>query len=176
MHRAWLTGVFNHAAVIGLAAVVALHLHSAPALAQGSTGGSIGKQDKSLSGGQDGGSTSAPRERSTSRERDRPSRGERSSRREHSGGGSGGFDGAWASMVINKTCQGQTATGVVAISGGRMVSDGFAGKVSSSGSVTGVWAGGGVSATISGRMSGQRGSGTWRSSNGCTGVWTLSKQ
>jgi hypothetical protein len=144
-----------------------LQLSAVPALAQGATGGSIGKQDKSVSGGQDGGA------RSTSRERERPSRSERSSKR--SGGGGGNFDGQWASASFGRTCPEKT-TAVVTIAGGSMSSEGFSGRVSSSGSVSGMWSGSGLTATVSGRISGQRGSGSFRRSDGCVGGWTLVKQ
>jgi hypothetical protein len=65
---------------------------------------------------------------------------------------------------------------VVAISGGRMVSDGFTGPVSGSGSVRGVWGGSGLSATVTGRISGNSGSGTFRRSDGCEGGWTLTRR
>ena len=152
-------------------AVLALHLHAAPAMAQGATGGSIGKQDKSLSGDQGGGGSS----RSTSRERERPSRSERSPPKRSGSGGGGNFDGTWSSASAGRTCSDRT-TDVVTISGGQMSGTGFSGRVSSSGSVSGVWAGSGISATVSGRMSGRSGSGSFRRSDGCVGTWTLSKQ
>ena len=173
----WRVGGFVRGASLVVAAIVCLS--GGPAFSQGSTGGSIGKQDKSVGGGEDGGGGS----RSTSRERERPSkseRSERSSKRERSGGGGGGggggnFDGTWASASQGTTCSDRTSA-VVAISGGNMVSDGFTGRVTSSGSVSGVWAGSGITATVSGHMSGRSGSGTFRRSDGCVGVWSLSKQ
>jgi hypothetical protein len=154
-------GTFVRLSACIAATALALSLHPAPALAQGSTGGSIGKQDKSISGGQDGGVRSAPRERSS------PKR--------SGGGGGGNFDGTWASASAGQTCSDRT-TDVVTISGGRMTGTGFTGRVSGSGSVSGVWAGSGISASVSGRMSGSRGSGTFRRSDGCVGTWTLTRQ
>jgi hypothetical protein len=157
------------------AAATMFCLQAGPALSQSAVGGSIGKQDKSVSGGgEDSGGS-----RSTSRSRERePSHSERSSRRERGGGGGGGggnFDGTWASASAGRTCSDRTSA-VVAISGGNMVSDGFTGRVSSSGSVSGVWAGSGLSAKVTGHMSGRSGSGTFTRSDGCVGTWTLSKQ
>jgi hypothetical protein len=157
-------------ALAGLTLVFALQLSAAPALAQGSTGGSIGKQDKSISGDQDGGGS-----RSTSRERERPSKSERSSSRSRSGSGGGNFDGTWNGASFGRTCSDKTA-GVVVISGSRMAGDGFSGTVTGSGSVSGLWAGSGLSATVSGRISGSSGSGSFRRSDGCVGTWTLVKQ
>jgi hypothetical protein len=163
------------------AAVMTLCLPASPALSQSAVGGDIGKQDKSISGGgEDSGgsrSTSRSREREPSRS-ERSSHSDRSSRRERGGGGGGGggsFDGTWASASAGRTCTDRTSA-VVAISGGNMVSDGFTGHVSGSGSVSGVWAGSGLSARISGHMSGRSGSGTFTRSDGCVGTWTLSKQ
>jgi hypothetical protein len=153
----------------GLATAFILYLHAAPALAQGSTGGSIGKQDKSISGDQDGGGS-----RSTSQERSPKS--ERSSKSRSGGGGGGNFDGTWASASFGRTTCSDKTTAVVAISGGRMVSDGFTGTVSGSGAVRGVWAGSGLSATVTGRISGNSGSGTFRRSDGCEGGWTLTRR
>jgi hypothetical protein len=159
MRLAWPVGIF--------AGIFALHLHAAPALAQGSTGGSIGKQDKSISGDQDSGGS-----RSTSRERERPAK----SRSSGGGGGGGNFDGTWASASQGRTTCSDRVTDVVTIAGGQMVGTGFTGRVTGSGSVSGVWAGSGLSATVSGRLSGRSGSGTYRRSDGCAGTWTLSKQ
>lgn len=48
-------GRFARGALAGATALVTLYLQQPPAMAQGSTGGNIGKQDKSVSGEQDGG-------------------------------------------------------------------------------------------------------------------------
>jgi hypothetical protein len=155
-------GTLVRLSVCAAAAALVLALQAAPAVAQGSTGGSIGKQDKSISGGQDGGAVrSAPRERSA------PKR--------SGGGGGGNFDGTWASASAGQTCSDRT-TDVVTISGGRMTGTGFNGRVSGSGSVSGLWAGSGITASVSGRMSGNSGSGTFRRSDGCVGTWTLRRQ
>ena len=168
VRSAGLFGKFS--ALAGLATILAIHLYATPALAQGATGGSIGKQDKSISGDQDGGGS-----RSTSQERSPKS--ERSSKSRSGGGGGGGnFDGTWASASFGRTTCSDKTTAVVAISGGRMVSDGFTGTVSGSGAVRGVWAGSGLSATVTGRISGNSGSGTFRRSDGCEGGWTLTRR
>jgi hypothetical protein len=168
MRVAVLAGFLARGTLAGLAIAFALHLQLTPVQAQGSTGGSIGKQDKSVSGDQDGG----VRSRS-----ERPTRGERSSSKRSGGGGGGGnFDGTWASASQGRTTCSDRTTDVVTISGGRMTGTGFTGRVSGSGSVSGVWAGSGISASVSGRLSGRSGSGSFRRSDGCAGTWTLSKQ
>ena len=57
-----------------------------------------------------------------------------------------------------------------------MSGTGFSGRVSGSGSVSGLWSGSGITASVSGRHVGPRGSGSFRRSDGCVGTWTLSKQ
>ena len=133
----------------------------APALAQGSTGGSIGKQDKSVSGEQDS-PRSSPRKESPKRERS---------------GGSGNFDGTWTSVAIsNNGCTG-TSKATVTISGGSVTTnDGLSGTVSGSGAMRAVWSGKGMTGTLSGRFSGQTGQGTFSRSDGCSGSWSMSKQ
>ena len=155
---------FRLAAACGIAAILAFALHAPTALAQGSTGGSIGKQDKSISGDGGGGVRSAPRERSRS---ERPAK--------RSGGG-GNFDGTWSSASQGRTTCSDRTTDVVTISGGQMSGTGFSGRVSGSGSVSGLWSGSGITASVSGRLSGRSGSGSFRRSDGCVGTWTLSKQ
>jgi len=169
MRLAVLAGFIARGTLASLAAALALHLQLTPVHAQGSTGGSIGKQDKSVSGDQDSGARSRS---------EKPSRSERSSSksRNSGGGGGGNFDGTWASASQGRTTCSDRTTDVVTISGGRMSGTGFTGRVTGSGSVSGVWAGSGISASVSGHMSGSRGSGSFRRSDGCVGTWTLSKQ
>jgi hypothetical protein len=169
MHVAALAGFIARGTLASLVAAFALHLQLTPAGAQGSTGGSIGKQDKSVSGDQDGG----VRSRS-----EKPSRSERPASKRSGGGGGGGgnFDGTWASASQGRTTCSDRTSDVVTISGGRMTGTGFTGRVTGSGSVSGVWAGSGISASVSGHMSGNRGSGSFRRSDGCVGTWTLSRQ
>src|SRR5665213_3841615 len=96
-------------AALGLIAM-AIGLHADPALSQSAVGGSIGKQDKSISGGGDegGGSRSTSyareRERPSRSERERPSRSERSSSRSSGGGGGASFDGNWAVASSGNPC------------------------------------------------------------------------
>jgi hypothetical protein len=147
---------------------MAIFLHAAPALALGSASDSVGSLDKSLSGSQYGDTLAAPREELKPRER--LARDERPSR-----GGVGRFDGFWNSASFGRTCP-ETTTDLVTISGGEMSGTGFSGRVSGSGSVSGVWAGSGLSAIVNGRISGNRGSGSFRRSDGCVGTWTLDRR
>jgi len=142
-----------------------LSFHAGTTFAQGATGGSIGKQDKSISGEQDGGGA-----RSSSRERS-------PSKRSGSGASRGGvnFDGKWNAAAFAKNCSGG-GTDVVTISGGQISGVGLSGTVSSSGSVSATWSGKGFSASINGRLSGNRGSGTYRRNDGCVGTLTFARQ
>lgn len=139
----------------------------------GSTGGSIGNDEKSLSG-----SREAPRsvEPSKPARRSRPEADEprRASRSSGGGGGGGGsFDGAWATTSVG--CGG-TLSGAMVITSGRIIGDGFSGHVSPNGSATGAGSTQGMSWTSSGRFSGRSGSGSYRRTDGCVGSWTASKQ
>jgi hypothetical protein len=138
----------------------------------GSTGGSIGNDEKSLSG-----SREAPRslEPSKPARRSKPDAGEprRSSRSSGGGGGGGGnFDGAWATVSVG--C-GSTTNGAIVITSGQIMGEGLSGRVSPNGSATAVGSANGHSWTSSGRFSGRTGFGSWRSDQ-CTGTWTASKQ
>jgi hypothetical protein len=171
---------FRHLMMVVFAACLSIAFGQRLASAQsGSAGGSIGNDDKSVSG-----SRSAPR----SVEPERPSRDDsdtsrRASRNSGSGGDGGGgsvasFDGAWAVLIIGgAACQGSVA-GAVVISSGRIIGDGISsGRVSPNGATyTAGATKEGLTYTTSGRLSGRSGSGIFRRSDGCTGRWTASKQ
>lgn len=132
----------------------------------GSIGGSVGRRNKSISGGR---SVPASKptvhrpEKRTSTRRRRP-RSSRSADR---------FDGMWTSAISGTTCSG---TGVSVITGGRIVADGVSGHVNPNGSLSAVSHGGGLTIFYRGRLSGHHGSGTFRRSDGCVGRWTAVKQ
>src|SRR5262249_33917537 len=90
-------------------------------LAQGSAGGSIGNDDKSVSG-----SRSAPRavepDRSAAPRRSKPDAdAPRQATRKSGGGGGGGgnFDGTWSYVGVGTNCQG-TGAGSFTVSGSRV--------------------------------------------------------
>ena len=144
------------------------------AFAQGSAGGSIGNDEKSLSG-----SRATPRAVETerparrSKPRPEPEAPRRAARRSGGGGGGGNFDGAW--MVTSVGCGG-TTTGAVVVTSGRVIAEGVSGTVSSSGGVRTIGNFQGVSVTSSGQLSGRGGGGSFRRSDGCGGTWRASKQ
>jgi hypothetical protein len=139
----------------------------------GSTGGSIGNDEKSLSG-----SREAPRavERSKPARRSKPEAEEprRAPRNSSGGGGGGNLDGSWVLTSVGTSCASSTDT--VVISGGKLVGQYGSAQVSPNGAVSGIGSAGSLSWTMSGRFSGRRGSGTFRRSDGCVGSWTGSKQ
>lgn len=159
------------ATLLGFA--LALTINPATTCAQGSAGGSIGNDDKAVSGSRPE-PRSAPAARSSRRTKseDEP---RRSSSRRSSGGGGASLDGAWVVSSAGVTCP-DTFTETVVVTSGRMVGAHGTGTVSPSGSVSGVGNYSGIIVRSQGRMAGRSGSGTFQRSDGCTGRWTSSKQ
>ncbi len=139
--------------------------------AQGSAGGSIGNDDKAVSG-----SRSAPRAVEKPARRSRPDADapRRSSSRK-SGGGGGSFDGAWIVNAAGVTCSGTSSNAVVVTSGRIIGNNVTSGRVSPNGSVYATGGGSGLTNVTTGRLSGRTGSGTFVQSDGCRGRWTASK-
>jgi hypothetical protein len=139
----------------------------------GSVGGSIGNDEKSLSGSRE---ALHPVESEKPARRSKPEADE--PRRASQGGGGGGvsgFDGAWIVNSVGTTCSGSSRNAVV-VSSGRIIGQGVSGRVSPNGAVSAINNSSGVTATSVGRLSGRSGSGTFRQSDGCSGRWTASKQ
>jgi hypothetical protein len=148
-------------------AIVAL-----PGLARaqsGSAGGSIGNDEKSLSGSRETPRAAEPSKpaRRSKTETEAPSRAPRKS-------GGGDIDGAWILTSVGTPCGSSTDT--VVISSGRMVGQYGTSQVSPNGGVSGIGSAGSLSWTMSGRFSGRSGSGRFRRSDGCAGSWTGAKQ
>ena len=161
------------AVMSALLAVVAL---PCVALAQsGSAGGSIGNDEKSLSG-----SRQTPRavesERPTRKNKPEAEEPRRASRKSGGAGGGGGgnFDGAWVAVAVGTPCGSSTERFV--ISGGSVSGELSSGQVSPNGSTRTGGSASGLSWTSTGRFSGRTGSGSFVRSDGCTGRWTASKQ
>lgn len=155
------------------AALVSIALVASPDLARaqsGSAGGSIGNDEKSLSGSRE---TPRATEPSKPARRSRPADDAAPRASQRSGGG-GNYDGAWVLTSVGQTCDGSTDT--VVVTSGTLIGKYGSGHVSSNGSVSGTGAVGGLSWTMSGRFSGRSGSGTFRRSDGCVGSWTGAKQ
>ena len=147
------------------------------ALAQsGSAGGSIGNDEKSLSG-----SRQTPRAvesekpaRKNKPEAEEPHRASRKSGGGSGGGGGGNFDGAWVAVAVGTPCGSSTERFV--ISGGSVSGELSSGQVSPNGSTRTGGSVSGLSWTSTGRFSGRTGSGSFVRSDGCSGRWTASKQ
>jgi len=140
----------------------------------GSAGGSIGNDEKSLSGSRETPRATEPSKpaRRSKTETEAPSRASRKS----GGGGNGGgnIDGSWVLTSVGTPCGSSSDT--VVISSGKMVGQYGTAQVSPNGSVSGVGSAGSLNWTMSGRFSGRSGSGTFRRSDGCAGSWTGAKQ
>jgi hypothetical protein len=134
----------------------------------GSAGGSIGNDEKSLSGSRTN-ESSRPARRSEP-ETDEPRRASRKS-----GGGGNSFDGAWMVYARGVTCQGSSSNAVV-VTSGKIIGETARGTVSPDGKVYGTSSGNGITIVTTGRLSGRSGGGTFRQSDGCTGTWTAAKQ
>jgi hypothetical protein len=140
----------------------------------GSAGGSIGNDEKSLSG-----TRAKPREVESSKpvrrakpESDEPRRPARAS----GGGGAvgGNFDGTWLAVATGSPCGSSSERFV--ISGGRLSGELSNGSVSPNGATRTGGSVQGLSWTSTGRFSGRTGAGSFVRSDGCTGRWTASKQ
>ncbi|WP_456632396.1 hypothetical protein [Bradyrhizobium sp. URHC0002] len=158
-----------------LSATLAIVALSGLARAQsGSAGGSIGNDEKSLSGSRETPRAAEPSKpaRRSNTETEAPSRAPRKS---GGGGNAGGnIDGAWILTSVGTPCG--SSTDAVVISSGKMVGQYGTSQVSPNGGVSGIGSAGSLSWTMSGRFSGRSGSGTFRRSDGCAGSWTGAKQ
>jgi len=162
----------RHSIRIGVLSLVLSVGMTGAALAQsGSAGGSIGNDEKSLSG-----SREKPRavESSKPARRAKPESDEPRRASQKSGGGGGNFDGSWVAVAVGTPCGSSTERFV--ISGGSLSGDLSSGSVSPNGATRSGGSVQGLSWTSSGRFSGRSGSGSFVRSDGCTGRWTASKQ
>ena len=156
-----------------LSLLMSVALSTGLARAQGSAGGSIGNDEKSLSG-----SREAPRSVETPARRSKPAPEEPRAARKSSGGGGGGggsFDGAWIISGVAVTCSGSGSNPII-VTSGKIIGDHVRGTVSPNGTLWGTTVGRELAIISTGRLSGRSGGGTFRRSDGCTGTWTASKQ
>lgn len=163
--------VVRHSTLIALLALF-VPVASTVSLAQsGSVGGSIGNDEKSLSGSREPPPLpEAPARRSKS-EAEEP----RGAARKSGGGGGNSFDGAWIVSSVGVTCSG-TSSNAVVVTSGKIIGQTARGTVSPDGRVYGTSTGNGIRVITVGRLSGRTGGGTFRQSDGCTGRWTAAKQ
>lgn len=125
----------------------------------GSIGGTIGKTDKSVTGGEE-----APRKiRSIKKSSPRADTGS-SSRRGGRDGGVAKYDGTWT-VVLSPGCI-HSGPLSITVSGGRISAFALSGTVSPTATFHIL----GLDGTVgSGRVTGNTGSGTYREANGCSG-------
>lgn len=155
MRSGLISGIFAFVS----AGTLALFALAQPAQAQGSTGGSIGVQEKSVSGDRAAPPRAAP-PRAAPQQRHAPAPKRAATPRN--------YDGVW--FVTNVGCNGANGTAVV--SGGRVSGGGVTGSVSASGAVH-------TRSAVSvgwGQISGNRASGGFRTNDGCTGRWSAVRQ
>lgn len=163
-------------AVVGSLGVLAPQLVDAPAFAQaGSTGGTIGKTNKSQSGG--GGAAPEPRARSHARAPKASHATHRASVEPRSGARSGSPDGTWVvsatpSCLPSWTLTASVSNGVITgVSGGRIT-----GQYSRDGAVRGNADVLGFKFDFVGHYRGGQASGTLSGGqHGCPGHWTALK-
>ncbi|MDB5504540.1 MAG: hypothetical protein JWR89_4442 [Tardiphaga sp.] len=159
-----MTNLFRWSAGIApLAIALVIALGPTTARAQGSAGGSIGNDDKAVSGSRSTTTREAPARRS--RQTEEPPR--RVPRR--SGGGGGNFDGSWT-VTASPGCA-ASGTGTVMVSGGRVSGQGISGTVSPNGATRTVGYIDSITIVSSGRVTGTTSSGVYRQSDGCSGTW-----
>lgn len=157
-----------------LSTLLLFALGSTSAFAQsGSSGGSIGNDDKSLSGTRTAPRAATPSKPERSKNSEAPRRATRKGGSESSGGG-GNFDGSWVVVAEGSPCGSSTER--LVISGGSISGEMSSGQVSPNGATTGGGSAGGLTWTSSGRFSGRSGSGSFVRSDGCRGHWTASKR
>jgi hypothetical protein len=151
-------GLISRAAI--LAGVLVAICGCSDSFAQGSVGGTIGKEDKSVSGTR-GSEPEQP-------ERRRKPKPEARRAPASAGGSVSRFDGRWAFIAAG--CGAGTKYGV--ISGGAISSSGGSGQVSSGGSMRASFTVFGKATAAVGRLSGATGAGTYTRVDGCKGPWT----
>jgi hypothetical protein len=153
-----------------LPCLLIIALGGSDAWSQGATGGSLGNDNKTLSGSSSEPPAAKPARRERSEQRAAPAR-----RGAGEGRSATRFDGMWQITFTGQSavCAGKTASSTLTISGGSV---GGGGSISPSGVLQGVGSSGSVSAVMTGRLSGRSGGGSMQMSNGCTGRWTASKQ
>lgn len=161
-----------------LALLIALAINAAAVAQSGSAGGSIGNEEKSLSGSREAPRAvdSAKPARRAKPDSEEPRRASRKSGggAASGGGGGGNFDGSWVAHATGTPCGSSTERFV--ISGGSLSGELSSGSVSPNGATRSSGSVQGLSWNSTGRFSGRSGSGSFVRSDGCTGRWSASKQ
>jgi hypothetical protein len=140
------------------------------ALAQGgSTGGNIGQQNKSVSGGQEPSAAPPPARRASPK----PSR-SAPARAQAAPAAAGSWSGAWKGVSTGGCIP--TWSWTLQISdGGDISGSGAVGKVARGGGASGTMTVLGVAYHFAGRFSAGTAAGTWKRDDGCAGAWTATR-
>lgn len=162
----------NLLAMVLSAALAFLLVTDDAAIAQaGSTGGSLGKADKSASGG---GQERPPVTHPRSAAHD----GVASTRSKGPHGSLAGYNGAWVGASFGQ-CIINGWRWQVQIDGGNISGTSVTGRVSGGGGVSGAMNAFGVTYDFKGHLQSSQGSGTWLvrsgAKAGCVGTWTIVK-
>jgi hypothetical protein len=148
--------------------LMTLLLEPSGAFAQaGSTGGNVGKQDKSVSGGQD----ESAQPHSTKKASPKPSR---SATVRAQTGSLGAYSGTWGGVSTGSCILTWSWTAQIS-SDGNMSGSGIVGHVTRGGAVNGTMTVVGKAYNFVGRIAGGAASGTWTTAAGCAGRWTAAK-
>ena len=147
--------------------VIALLLNPSTALAQaGSTGGNIGKQDKSVSGGQDESARPRVAKKPPAKpSRSAPARGE---------SGPSAASGSWKG-VSTGSCIPDWSWTLQVSNEGIITGSGTTGRVGRGGAGSGTMTVLGRDYNFAGHFGPSSGSGTWKRNDGCSGSWTGTK-
>jgi hypothetical protein len=151
---------------VAFAGMLALHMSGTHAFAQaGSTGGTVGKTDKSASGGED----EAPARHNA---KPRAAKKEPSESRAESRA-SGSVDGTWAISATGRCVPPWSLTFL--ISDGAISGSGATGQISRGGSARGNAVVLGLKFDFIGHFGGRQATGTFVGPDGCPGQWTGTK-
>jgi hypothetical protein len=156
--------VFTYVAIALIAAAMSVPSIGAAFAQAGSTGGTVGNHDKSISGGEEETKHHAVRKPPDTRASQRP-------RRREQAATLGSFDGSWAGISVG-TCIGHFGWNLQ-VSNGVISGNGTTGQIARRGATNGDMEVMGKHYLFKGltRTSGKA-SGTWTSSPNCSGTWT----
>jgi hypothetical protein len=153
-----------------LIATVLLLVPSAALAQGGSTGGNIGQQNKSVSGGQAPSAAPPPARRASPK----PSRREPARVQAAPAAAAGSWSGAWKG-VSTGGCIPTWSWTLQITDGGDISGSGAVGKVARGGGASGTMTVLGVAYHFAGRFSAGTAAGTWKRDDGCAGAWTATR-
>jgi hypothetical protein len=152
-------------AIVVFAGLLTLHLFGAPAFAQaGSTGGTVGKTDKSASGGSEEPARHNAKPRAAKRESSRPTR---------ETGSLAIFNGSWTGTASGRCILTWQIT--LQVDNGVISGTGASGQITRGGYGSGALVVFGVKFDVLGHFGAKEASGTFKGPDGCPGQWTLTK-